>query len=436
MATVEARQCTDGKHFRVRLSESEDTNRPRINLGKVTRKQAETVRGHVENLIAARTTGTAYQPATQAWIAEAPDDIRGRLETLGLVRARKQTITHTVAGWIADYLEKRTDIKPNTARNMRQAQAFMLEFMEPEDLPLSSFTQGHAEDFRRFLLAKGQAESTVRRRCKRVKQFFESEVKRRILEANPFDGIPVANIANNDRQRFIDRPMIQKVLDACPDARWRLIFALARYGGLRIPSELERMTWEDLGWIEGDRFTVRSPKTEHIEGKAQRSVPLFPELIPCFQDALAEANPDEALVFPILGKRSNLRTQAHRIIRRAGLEPWPRVFQNLRSSRETELVEEFPVHVVTDWIGNSPDVAKRHYLQTHEEHFKRAAGDGRGTGGGLNSAAERCAELQTKSPSASELTDYEEDSDSALVGAGTCKTQLAPPRGLEPLLPG
>ena len=30
-------------------------------------------------------------------------------------------------------------------------------------------------------------------------------------------------------------------------------------------------------------------------------------------------------------------------------------------------------------LGNSPDVAKRHYLQTHEEHFKRAAGDGRGT---------------------------------------------------------
>ncbi len=308
MATVEARQCSDGKHFRVRLSESEDANRPRINLGKVTRKQAETVRGHVENLIAAKTTGTAYQPATQAWIAEAPDAIRARLEVLGLVRARKETIQHTVAGWIADYLEKRTDIKPNTARNMRQAQAFMLEFTAPEDLPLSFFTQGHAEDFRRFLLAKGQAESTVRRRCKRVKQFFEAAVKRRIIESNPFDGIPVANIANTDRQRFIDRLAIGQVFDACPDSKWRLIFALARYGGLRIPSELERMTWEDLGWLEGDRFTVKSPKTEHIEGKGQRAVPLFPELIPFFKDALADADPDQALVFPVLGKRSNLRT--------------------------------------------------------------------------------------------------------------------------------
>jgi hypothetical protein len=67
-----------------------------------------------------------------------------------------------------------------------------------------------------------------------------------------------------------------------------------------------------------------------------------------------------------------LRSQAHRIIRRAGLKPWERVFQNLRSSRETELVEDFPVHVVTDWIGNNPDVAKMHYLQTREERFRRA----------------------------------------------------------------
>jgi hypothetical protein len=28
------------------------------------------------------------------------------------------------------------------------------------------------------------------------------------------------------------------------------------------------------------------------------------------------------------------------------LEPWPRLFPNLRSSRKTERLKEFPVHVV------------------------------------------------------------------------------------------
>ena len=63
--------------------------------------------------------------------------------------------------------------------------------------------------------------------------------------------------------------------------------------------------------------------------------------------------------------------QLMRIIRRAGLVPWPRLFQNLRASRETELAERFPLRVVTDWLGNSPRVAHDHYLSTTEEHFQR-----------------------------------------------------------------
>jgi len=61
-----------------------------------------------------------------------------------------------------------------------------------------------------------------------------------------------------------------------------------------------------------------------------------------------------------------------RIIQRAGLQPWPKLFQNLRSTRETELAEQFPIHVVCKWIGNSQPVAVEHYLQLTDEHFERA----------------------------------------------------------------
>jgi len=36
--------------------------------------------------------------------------------------------------------------------------------------------------------------------------------------------------------------------------------------------------------------------------------------------------------------------------------------------------EEYPLHVVTNWIGNSELVAARHYLQTTNEHYDRAVG--------------------------------------------------------------
>jgi hypothetical protein len=122
------------------------------------------------------------------------------------------------------------------------------------------------------------------------------------------------------------------------------------------------------------------------------------------------------------------------------MEPWQRVFQNLRSSRETELVEDFPVHVVTDWIGNSPDVAKMHYLQTHEQHFGRAAGKSCGTGGGQN--------LQARSSTAfvdatcnqggvgAQPLDAAGDSDGELVGAGACEISLGTPKGSRTPLSG
>lgn len=60
-------------------------------------------------------------------------------------------------------------------------------------------------------------------------------------------------------------------------------------------------------------------------------VPIFLELRPYLEDAF-DASPDGA-VFVIQRYRhkdTNLWTQFQRIIRRAGVSPWPKLFQNLR----------------------------------------------------------------------------------------------------------
>jgi hypothetical protein len=89
---------------------------------------------------------------------------------------------------------------------------------------------------------------------------------------------------------------------------------------------------------ENDRITVSSPKMEHIPGKESRVVPLFPELRPYLDDGFKLAKP--GAVYVINRYRdgdTNLRTQLQRIIRKAGVPPWGRLWQNLRSRRETEL---------------------------------------------------------------------------------------------------
>ena len=57
---------------------------------------------------------------------------------------------------------------------------------------------------------------------------------------------------------------------------------------------------------------------------------------------------------------------------RVGLKPWPKLFQNLRASRQTELQETCPTYVVCAWMGNSPKVAQKHDLQVTEQHFEKA----------------------------------------------------------------
>lgn len=66
-----------------------------------------------------------------------------------------------------------------------------------------------------------------------------------------------------------------------------------------------------------------------------------------------------------------------KIVKRAGLNQWPRLFQNLRSSRETELLGEgFQLQTVVAWLGNSPTVALKSYLQVREEDYQKATQGG------------------------------------------------------------
>lgn len=142
------------------------------------------------------------------------------------------------------------------------------------------------------------------------------------------------------------------MLDACPDHQWQTIVVLARFGGLRTPSETLSVRWQDVNWERG-RIVVESPKTEHHQGKETRTIPLFAELRPFLELAfeLAPAGAvyvvDERFRKAALGPggwaNASLRTTFQKIIRRAGLQPWPRLFHNLRASRETELVERYSI---------------------------------------------------------------------------------------------
>ncbi len=327
----------------------------------------------------------------------------------------------------SEYIESRTDVKPRTVTNLKRAAKALVDYFG-EDRPITSITAGDAEDYRLHLLGKGLSENTVRRMCGRARQFFRVAVKRKLIDQEPFADIPCNVGANESRRRYITRDEIEHVLHACPDAEWRMIFALSRYGGLRCTSEHLELRWGDIDWDQ-ERITVRSPKTEHHEGKDLRVIPLFPELKSYLLELFGECEPGtEYVINRYRHRESNLRTQACRIIRRAGIEPWPKTFHNLRASRQTELCETFPLHVVCAWIGNSQAIAAKHYLQVTDEHWSRAT-----AGQALQNPVQHTA-AESRNESQGE-TEVESEVQSVQSFADECSSMHAqpiPPAGLEP----
>ncbi len=350
-------------------------------LGEVSQRNAERFRDKIEELVKVRSLGLPIPQDVATWASKVSDELASRLAELNLIEPRVPMVVVTVGEFLTSYLARRDDeVKGGTFVFYGHTVRNLTEFFGVAK-PLDDITPGDADDFRRYLQKTEKlSAATVVRRCALARTFLKDAVRRKLIDSNPFDGVGKGSTANPARQRFIDRPTITKVIDACPNAEWRTLVALSRFAGLRVPSEALLLRWQDIDLATG-RMLVHSPKTEHHAGHATRVVPIFPALRPYLEDLQELAPAGTEFVLPSLRKSGatsgdwrnvNLGSQFTKIIKRASLVPWPRVWHNLRSSCQTELTETFPSHVVTAWLGNSERIAEKHYLQVLDSHFDKA----------------------------------------------------------------
>jgi integrase len=351
--------------------------RPTLKLGKAGKAAHEEMRGHVNALLNAKATNTAAPLHTARWLAGIGDELHGELARHRLVEPRQVREAAQLKSFIDGYIKKRTDLKPRSLSNLEQSRNSLVRFFGARR-DLATITDGEAADWHRHE-KQDYAKATVSMFVKKARQFLADAASRGIVAANPFAKLRAGSQSNEARMEYVSRETIQKVIDACPDSEWRLLFGLARYAGLRIPSEIR-----GLGWCDYDpaRQTLRilSSKTEHHDGGAERVVPVVPDLDTLIGDAWAvssdydahcPAHSSSSFMLPRLRGRT-LVTQAEKIIEKAGVPRWGKLFQNLRSSCQTDLEERFPSHVVCSWLGNSPAVARKHYLQVTDAHFEAA----------------------------------------------------------------
>jgi hypothetical protein len=220
----------------------------------------------------------------------------------------------TLGAFLDEYFAALGPQKATTARNNLRARRLLEEFFGAKRA-LQSISEGDADDYRSWLLnVKKLAKGRVGRDIGRAKTFFKSAARKRLVPVSPFSHLKCPSQTNPSRKRYIPAEVIDRVIAACPDHDWRLIFALARYAALRIPSEIQGLKWAD----------------------SQGGAPRGPR-------------------DPVL------RRYAERIIKKAGVEQWPKLFVNCRASCEKDLMEVHRPDAVLAWIGHSARVALEHY---------------------------------------------------------------------------
>ena len=357
-----------------------------LRLPGIDKRTAEAFARHVDALNSAKLAGSAPRADTAAWLGGLPNATHAKLVRIGLAEPRvpidapKQ---RTLGDLLSRFFAERADAKQSTRLVWGNARRNLESFFGCEKV-LSEITAADADAFRIHLAGmkerkggrgatKRLGENTIRKRVSIAKQFFRLAVRSKWIAENPFaDQRGLAIGGQHDRAEVLTPAEYQRVLAACPDREWRLIIALSRYGGLRCPSEHLALTWDCVDW-ERRLLTVRSPKTEHHSGRGERLVPIFDELLSpleeCF-DAAPEGS--RAIIARYRDRGVNLRTQFQKILRRAGVEQWPRLFHAMRATRQTELARVLPIDHVCRIMGNSPLIASRHYLSMSAEDYEQA----------------------------------------------------------------
>ncbi len=284
MAGVQRQKDRKGKWlYRIQFYDTAG-KRHSVWLGRVSSNHANDVASHIENLVDAAKHGSHVPAKTQVWLHdEATDKLTELLSNAGLCNPRERS---TLGAFIQMYIASREDASENTVRNFSNSQKKLVDYFGAKR-PMHVITTGEADDWRQWLVNQKYSDATISKAVKHAKHFLLMAKRKRLVRLNPFHHLTAGGEVNESRKRFIEQQIIDRAIEIAPDTQWKLIIALARYGGLRCPSEVLALTWADIDW-EAGRITVTSPKTKR-QGKPYRVTPLFPELRSLFERAFEEA---------------------------------------------------------------------------------------------------------------------------------------------------
>jgi integrase len=325
--------------------------------------------------VEAKITRQPLPNATAEWVASAGERLRSKLEAWGLIEPQVKRRVPTLGELVSEYLElRKPQVAPNSYRVLERAARWLTSILAPNTL-LDQITRADAHrvyaEFRRTL-----SESTANKQMQIRKTFLRFAVECGYITTNPFAVIRGLVVrGKRERHQCVPDEEVVKSIEAIPDLRLRAIIALARWNGLRIPSEIRDPRWRDIDWARR-RMVIRSPKLARYEDKAERCVAIFPEVFTLLHK-LCQSRPkvsEDDYVFPRMSTyRGYLRVCIDHYCQPTGIKLWPKLFINLQASHVNDINRAFPSYVCNTWNGHSQETANAHYMLIREEDYQRAA---------------------------------------------------------------
>ncbi len=320
----------------------------------------------MERLVAAKMSGSQPDRADLEWLNSLPDETYEKVQQKGLCAPRTQTCDFV--RFLKEHFHVRgqsSQVVSLTQKRWQTAVVHARDFFGT--CPLQSVTRERAQGFRVHLLRKpGQApgttmsEATVRKNCSIISGALNEAVKRRLISENPFEDIPKASVANMTDETVVPVDDVMKMIHHTTEPEDKILLALARFAGVRVPSEIEQMRWRDVG--SNGVLTIHAKKTKRW-GNAKRELPMLTDLRSILQECKPPGALDDDFVLPTLRTYSGLGVRFARLRKSVGIPTWKKFFSMLRKSCASDLTKNYPIADVSVWLGNSPAVLAKYYIR-------------------------------------------------------------------------
>lgn len=298
-----------------------------------------------------------------------PLELRKKLIDNGLLKATLVEKIPTLSQLIKQYKLTRSGVSED-ARNLDQRVFNYLTEYFGEDKRIDLITPAKAAGIRHYLLKERKVgrgklcKSSINKAISTLKPIFNFAVSCGYLLVSPFAEVKGGETTTPGRGYYVTYDEIKAAICACgEDVELAGILALARFAGLRIPSEIRdlRFTSFSASCFSEGKGIFQVPTS----GKTgTRRVPFFAELIPYMKAIQEKSKPEQEFVFEKYRSCKNVGTLIKKKMQKVGLNIWEKFFINQRSSCQTDKERLGWSRSVMDAVfGNTEHVRLKHYIQ-------------------------------------------------------------------------